>query len=103
MSGNVLDDNLYYAAGGGTSGTWIWKNVTYLTFADYQLASGNDAKGMAGVDPLLISTTTPDLHLQSGSPAINRGENLAEAGPYDIDGEKRIWGKFIDLGADEVK
>jgi hypothetical protein len=103
MSGNVVDYNLYYAADGGTSGTWIWKNITYNTFAAYQQASSNDTHGLAGVDPLLISTTTPDLHLQSGSPAINRGEKLAEAGAYDIDGEKRIWGKTIDLGADEVK
>ena len=103
MSDNVVDYNLYYAADGGTSGTWIWKNVTYSTFIAYQQGSGNDANGLAGVDPRLISTTTPDLHLQSGSPAINRGENLAEAGTCDIDGEKRIWGKIIDLGADEVK
>jgi hypothetical protein len=39
--------------GGGTSGTWIWKNVTYTTFAAYQAASGNDAHGLAGVDPLM--------------------------------------------------
>ena len=103
MSGNVVDDNLYYAEDGGTSGTWIWKNITYSTFVAYQQASGNDTNGLVGVDPLLISTATPDLHLQSGSPAINRGENLAEAGTCDIDGEKRIWGKIIDLGADEVK
>ena len=103
MSGNVVDYNLYYAGDSSTSGTWIWKNVTYNTFLDYQQATANDVNGLAGLDPLLVSTTTPDLHLQPGSPAINRGENLAEAGSYDIDGEKRIWGKIIDLGADEVK
>ena len=103
MSGNDVDHNLYYAADGGTSGTWIWQNVTYSTFTAYQQASGNDLHGLAGVDPLLVSTAIPDLHLQSGSPAINRGENLAEAGTRDIDGERRIWGKIIDLGADEVK
>jgi hypothetical protein len=103
MSGNLVDFNLYYAADGSTSGTWVWKNVTYPAFAAYQQASGNDAHGLAGVDPRLVSLTIPDLHLQPGSPAINRGENLPEAGAYDIDGEKRIWRKVIDLGADEVK
>ncbi len=103
MTANVVDYNLYFAVGGGTNGTWIWKNVTYTTFAAYQAASGNDANGLAGVDPLLVSTTTPDLHLQSISPVIDRGQSLAEAGPLDIDGQPRVQGAAIDIGADEVR
>jgi hypothetical protein len=103
MTANVVDYNLYFAPGGGTNGTWIWKNVTYATFAAYQAASGNDALGLVGVDPLLVSSSTPDLHLQSTSPAINRGQNLAESGTLDIDGQPRIQGAVIDLGADEVR
>ncbi|HEX7620433.1 MAG TPA: right-handed parallel beta-helix repeat-containing protein [Anaerolineales bacterium] len=103
MTANLVDYNLYFAVGGGTDGTWIWKNVTYTTFASYQAASGNDVQGLAGVDPLLVSTTTPDLHLQSTSPAIDRGQTLVEAGPLDIDGQSRVQGLAIDLGADEVR
>jgi len=103
MTENVVDYNLYFAPGGGTDGTWIWKNVTYTTFAAYQAASGNDANGLAGVDPLLVSTAEPDLHLQSTSPAINEGQNLDESGPLDIDGQARIQDGAIDLGADEVR
>jgi hypothetical protein len=103
MTNNVVDYNLYFAPGGGTGGTWIWKNVTYSTFAAYQAASGNDANGLAGMDPLLVSISTPDLHLQSTSPAINLGQNLTESGPLDIDGQTRIQGAAIDLGADEVR
>jgi len=57
MTDNVVDYNLYFAPGGGTNGTWIWKNVTYTTFAAYQSGSGNDANGLVGSDPLLVSTT----------------------------------------------
>ena len=103
MTANVVDYNLYYAAGGGTNGTWIWQNVTYTTFAAYQSATGNDANGLAGVDPLLVNLTAPDLHLQINSPAIERGQNLTEAGPLDIDGQARIQGTAIDIGADEVR
>jgi hypothetical protein len=103
MTGNVVDYNLYFALGGGTNGSFIWKNVTYTTFADYQAGSGNDLHGMAGVDPLFVNLATPDLHLQSNSPAIDRGFNLSQSGTTDIDGQVRIQGAAIDLGADEVR
>ena len=103
MTQNVVDYNLYFAAGGGANGTWIWKNVTYSTFAAYQAATGNDANGLAGVDPLLVSTTAPDLHLQTTSPAIDRGTALSQSGTVDIDGQPRVQGAAIDIGADEVR
>jgi hypothetical protein len=103
MTGNVVDHNLFFALGGGTAGTWIWKEVTYSTFAAYQAASGNDTHGLIGVDPLLADPASGDLHLQSASPAIDRGQSLPEAGTLDIDGQARIQGAAIDLGADEVR
>ena len=102
MTNNVVDYNLYYASGGGTNGTWIWQNVAYSNFAAYQSGSGNDANGLIGQNPLFVSGTTPDLHLLSSSPAIDNGQNLAEAGNVDIDGEARIQ-NVIDMGADEVE
>jgi hypothetical protein len=103
MTGNVVDYNLYYASGGGTAGTWIWKGVPYSTFAAYQAGSSNDANGLVGTDPLLVNPAAGDLHLQSTSPAIDRGQNLTESGTLDIDGQTRIQGAAIDLGADEVR
>ncbi len=103
MTNNVVDYNLYFASGGGTAGTWIWKGVTYSTFAAYQSGSGNDTNGLVGTDPLLVNPGAGDLHLQSTSPAIDRGQNLTESGTLDIDGQTRIQGPAIDLGADEVR
>jgi hypothetical protein len=103
MTANVVDRNLYFASGGGSSGTWIWKGVTYTTFSAYQIASGNEATSRAGIDPLLVNPTAGDLHLTADSPAINAGENLASAqmGTIDIDGGPRINGGMVDVGADE--
>jgi hypothetical protein len=94
---------MYYAAGGGTTGTWIWKNVTYTTFAAYQAGSGNDATALAGLDPLLVDPASGDLHLGAGSPAINAGENLpsSQMGTTDFDDDPRIRGGTVDIGADE--
>jgi hypothetical protein len=103
MTGNVVDRNLYFATGGGTAGTWIWQGTTYSTFDAYRAASGNDGTGLIGSDPLLLNPTAGDLHINTGSPAINAGDNLttAQVGTADIDGGARINGGTIDVGADE--
>jgi hypothetical protein len=103
MTGNVIDRNLFFAVGGGSNGTWVWHNVYYTTFAAYQSASGNDGSSLIGLDPLLINPTSGDLHINTGSPAINAGENLpsSQMGTVDIDGNARIINGIVDLGADE--
>jgi hypothetical protein len=103
MTANVVGRNLYFATGSGSNGTWIWKGVTYTTFAAYQSGSGNDTTGFVGVDPLLVNPAAGDLHLNTGSPAINAGENLpsSQMGTVDIDGNARIINGTVDLGADE--
>jgi hypothetical protein len=101
MTGNLVDYNLYFAPGGDTDGSWIWQGEGYDTFSAYQQASQNDANALTGMDPLLVDAAAGDLHLQAGSPAINRGETLTEAGSLDIDGNPRITAGAIDLGADE--
>jgi hypothetical protein len=42
------------------------------------------------------------MHIASTSPAIDRGVSV-DAGALDIDGQPRIQGSAIDLGADEVR
>ena len=103
MTGNVIDRNLFFAVGGGSNGTWVWHNVYYTTFAAYQSASGNDGTSLIGLDPLLVNPTSGDLHINTGSPAINAGENLPsnQMGTVDIDGNARIINGTVDIGADE--
>jgi hypothetical protein len=103
MTGNIVDYNLFFASGGGTDGSWIWKGKTYTQFGDYQQASGNDANSLTGLDPRFVNTTTPDLHLQPTSPAIDKGQELPETGRVDIDGLPRVKGEAIDIGAAEIR
>jgi len=98
MTGNVMDYNLFF-----NGASWQWKNVTYTSFSAYQSGSGNDAHSLNGVNPLLVNPGNGDLHLQSSSPAIDVGQALTQSGSYDIDGQSRVQGAAIDLGADEVR
>ena len=99
-SGNVVDYNLYYAPTGADDSEWVWKDVSYVGFDAYRAATGNDAHSLFA-NPQFADETAPDLHLQATSPAINAGENLAEAGEQDIDGDARVQGGTADIGADE--
>jgi len=99
-SGNVVDYNLYFASAGSDESEWQWQNRTLQGFDRYRQATGNDAHSLFA-DPLFVSLAQPDLHLQAGSPAVDAGENVPEAGSQDMDNDSRVQGSGVDMGADE--
>lgn len=54
-------------------------------------------------DPALVNWTNSDFHLQSNSPCINSGYNAYAPGPTDLDGNPRIVGGTVDIGAYEYQ
>ena len=78
----TINNNLYFGA--STTSPGAWPDAAAI-FADPQL-----------VNPPL------DLHIAATSPAIDRGVSV-NAGTLDIDGQPRVQGSAIDLGADEVR
>jgi hypothetical protein len=52
-------------------------------------------------EPGFLNLDAGDFHLQTNSPCINAGLNSAVAGPIDLDGNPRISGGAVDLGAYE--
>jgi hypothetical protein len=79
-TGFTVSNNLYYGASTSSPGAWPDSLARF-------------------VDPKLVNGFS-DLHLQSGSPAVNAGI-AGDAGGLDFDGQTRVNG-VIDLGADEL-
>ena len=53
-------------------------------------------------DPRLTALAYGELHLGSGSPCIDAGDDTAVlSGSTDIDGQARVQGGHVDIGADE--
>jgi hypothetical protein len=54
-------------------------------------------------DPMFFSEENYDFHLKEQSPAINNGLNefIEESLEFDLDGNARIVGEFVDIGAYE--
>jgi hypothetical protein len=54
-------------------------------------------------DPLFVNEAGGDFHLQTNSPCINSGNNAYAPGPTDLDGNPRIVGGTVDMGAYEFQ
>jgi hypothetical protein len=54
-------------------------------------------------DPLFVNPSGGDYHLQSNSPCINSGNNAFVSVANDLDGNQRIQGGTVDMGAYEYQ
>jgi PKD repeat protein len=54
-------------------------------------------------DPLFMNPAAGDYHLQSNSPCINAGNNYYVTSTTDLDGNARIVGGTVDIGAYEFQ
>jgi parallel beta-helix repeat protein len=83
----------------------LWGNGDDLvncsaTFSDVE--DGEAGDGNISVQPMFVDPANGDYRLQSGSPCINAGSNLAPYLPEtDFEGDSRIVNLTVDIGADE--
>jgi parallel beta-helix repeat protein len=86
ISGTIVKNNIAYQNRGGDIVNAI---------ADTELSNN-----LTGTDPKFVNSAAFDFHLQSISPAINRGVALPEVAK-DFDGKSRPQGTAYDIGAYE--
>ncbi|MHC4622373.1 MAG: FG-GAP-like repeat-containing protein [Planctomycetota bacterium] len=84
-------------------GDEIWKNDSSTISVSYSDVQGCHAgEGNIDADPLFVAPGRNDCHLLAGSPCINAGDPAGDySGQTDIDGERRVAGGRVDMGADE--
>ncbi len=59
--------------------------------------------GIITNDPAFVNLVAGDFHLQPNSPCINSGDNLYVTATNDLDGNPRIVGGTVDIGAYEYQ
>ncbi|MEN6306278.1 MAG: LamG-like jellyroll fold domain-containing protein, partial [Anaerohalosphaeraceae bacterium] len=83
-----------------------YNNVYNNNWGNYSgLANLTGVDGNISQDPLFVNAAIQDYHLLSDSPCISAGDPsfIAEVDDKDIDTEERIFGKCVDIGADEYR
>jgi hypothetical protein len=84
----------------------IWDGIyncsANITYSD--VAGGWSGVGNIDEDPLFVDAAGGDYHLRWDSPCVDAGDPdfIPEPGEVDIDGEPRVIGGRVDMGADEV-
>jgi len=95
----------------GASEVWT-DGIAGATVAYTDVQGGYPGTGNADVDPLFVQSGSwgiagdwveGDYHLRAGSPCVNKGDPAYGLipGRTDIDGDPRVIGGRIDMGADE--
>jgi len=90
----ILDSNT------APNGPNYWSdNLNYCCATPYY----SGGPGNISNAPLFVNPTAGDFHLQTNSPCVNTGDNGSAASGTDLDGNPRIVGSAVDIGAYELQ
>lgn len=97
-SGTLKNCIVYDNTGTNGPGNWSGSFLTNCCTMPLPPGSGNITN-----DPAFVDLANGDLHLQSTSPCINSGNNAFISPTSDLDGNPRIVGGTVDMGAYEYQ
>jgi hypothetical protein len=115
----TLADNSAYFDGGGANVCTLNNCIVYFNSAwfggapdyssgcvlNFSCATPLATSGAGNITnaPLFVNQAGGDYHLQASSPCINSGNNTYATGTNDLDGNLRITGGTVDIGAYEFQ
>jgi hypothetical protein len=78
-------------------------DTSYCNFDNFS-GRGITATAEQTAPPALVDPAHGDFHELSGSPTVDAGSPLPgiDRGAFDLDGERRVMGAGLDIGADEL-
>jgi hypothetical protein len=101
--GRLCNSILYFNTA-VTNGSNYWGLGTHLEL-NYCCTTPLPTNGVGNLTnaPLFVNLAGGNLRLQSGSLCVNAGDNASAASPTDLDGNPRIVGGAVDMGAYEFQ
>ncbi len=101
---NQFDYNLWFIDGNASAAKFIWRSSTYFGLPAFRSGSGQEANGQF-VNPSFVDAVNHDFHIDSDSPAWDAGDpnRITDPAERDMDGEPRLSGARVDIGADEIQ
>jgi len=82
--------------------SWVLKNNCVYNPNGYNYSGLSPGTGDISADPKLVAWEYGQVHIQSDSPCRDAGDDSAvQPGWADMDGQVRIQGAHVDIGADE--
>lgn len=94
----IYNSIIYYNNGPSAPNIGYSSTVNYCCAPDTVAGPGNFTNA-----PLFVNLAGSDYHLQTNSPCINAGNNSYVATATDFDGNPRIVGSVVDIGAFEFQ
>lgn len=77
--------------------------VEYVSYSNVGDGEYGGANNNLSVDPQFANSQQPDWHILGTSPLVDAGNNAAADVPLsDMDGDPRVLGTAVDIGADET-